>query len=87
MIFQLIIYLSVLAMILHQFNMEDCIRALLERWGLSQYADIFIKNGYDDVNIIRDIDENDLQGMGICCLSEKAHILDTLLQMNKIFLK
>ena len=74
-------------MILHQFNMEECIRALLERWGLMQYADVFIKNGYDDVNIIREINENDLQAMGIGCLNEKNHILSTLSQLNKMFQK
>ena len=66
--------------------MEKCIRDLLERWGLSHYSDVFLLNGYDDINIIRGINEGDLKAMGIACRNETRAIVDTLAQFNDIFM-
>lgn len=73
-------------MTLHQFNMENCIRDMLRRCGLSEYIDTFLKNGYDDVSIIRQIDENDLKMMGITCITETCYILDTIKRLNQMFM-
>lgn len=73
-------------MVQNQLSMESCIRDLLERWGLFNFTDIFLQNGYDDINIIREINENDLIAMGITCKNQASFILDTLARLNEMFL-
>lgn len=72
-------------MICYQNNMEECIKDLLKRFQLEQYADMFLSNGYDDVAVIRGINEMDLQTMGLTCHKEIYDILYLLNQLNEAF--
>ena len=72
-------------MIYYQNNMEECIKDLLKRFQLETYIDMFLSNGYDDVGVIRGINEADLQMMGITCHKEIYDILDLLQQLNAAF--
>ena len=72
-------------MIHYQNSMEECIRHLLKRFQLDQYTDMFLSNGYDDVGVIRGINEVDLQMMGLTCHKEIYEILDLLSQLNEAF--
>jgi hypothetical protein len=72
-------------MIHYQNSMEECIRDLLRRFQLEQYTDMFLSNGYDDVGVIRGINEIDLQTMGLTCRKEIYDILDLLNQLNEAF--
>ena len=72
-------------MIHYQNNMEECIKDLLKRFQLETYIDMFLSNGYDDVGVIRGINEADLQMMGITCHKEIYDILDLLQQLNAAF--
>ena len=65
--------------------MEECIKDLLKRFQLETYIDMFLSNGYDDVGVIRGINEADLQMMGITCHKEIYDILDLLQQLNAAF--
>lgn len=72
-------------MIHFQNNMEECIKDLLKRFQLETYIDMFLSNGYDDVGVIRGINEADLQMMGLTCHKEIYDILDLLQQLNAAF--
>ena len=54
------------------------IRERLSKWNLDQFADTFLDNGFDDIEIIRQINEADLDAMGIICLKQRDLILSTL---------
>lgn len=70
-------------MMLGQFIMEDYVRDLLTKLGLEQYVDTFIDNGFDDIDIVRQIDEDDLMVMGISSKEDRYDILDTIYILNK----
>ena len=57
---------------------EPYIRERLSKWNLDQFADTFLNNGYDDIEVIRQINEKDLDAMGIICLKQRDLILSTL---------
>lgn len=70
-------------MMLGQFIMEDYVRELLTKLGLEQYVETFIDNGFDDIDIVRQIDEDDLMVMGISSKEDRYDILDTIYILNK----
>ena len=69
-----------------QSSMEECIRTLLDRWGLTAYTDLFLRNGYDDITVVRSINEDDLHTMGIKCIKESCYILEKIVQLNQMFM-
>ena len=58
-------------------------RELLTKLGLEQYVETFIDNGFDDIDIVRQIDEDDLMVMGISSKEDRYDILDTIYILNK----
>ena len=59
----------------------DYVRGRLLHWNLGEFTETFIQNGYDDIEVIRQINEEDLDEMGIVCLKQRENILTTIDQI------
>ena len=60
----------------------------MKRWmkdivGLPQYIDLLIENGMDDLDIIKYITANDLQGIGIDKVGHKIKIVKEIEILNR----
>ena len=49
----------------------DEVRATLQSWNLSQYADVFFEEGYDDLAYLLEVDEGGLEEVADDCKIEK----------------
>ncbi len=55
--------------------MADEVRAWLASLKLEQYASSFIENGYDDLSALADMDDKDLDTLGITRAGHRKRIL------------
>jgi len=59
-------------------RVPSSIREWLTDLGLSQYHDRFIKNGWDHINFVYDMAEEDLVVIGVASASDRIRILRSI---------
>lgn len=59
--------------------MEDWLRSL----GLIQYTQAFLDNGYDELDICKEIGEDDLDAIGVNNIKDRVDILSAVLRFKQ----
>lgn len=59
--------------------MEDWLRSL----GLIQYTQAFLDNGYDELDICKEIGEEDLDAIGVNNIKDRVDILSAVLRLKQ----
>lgn len=56
-------------------NAQSSVEELLIRIGLKEYASVFILNGYEDLELFRELEPSDLDYLGILNVDHRGKIL------------